>query len=697
MSDIVERVQVLIGGNAEGAKKVIREVEEEMKASQRRMKDSSVSVGRDAGDKMGRAFATAQDRWLRVAESGFRRYGGRIGSYVADIIGQFDKISKAREATNNLSRVSGGGGGGGASAAEIAAGSAIGSAAARGGIRNRINRFGTGIYNLAFGSRRPNKGFGESIFDRVRTIASRRRSADARDLIGDMDEPDRVKRAGELLAQNRRGGIRGLIGDLAYQSRVPKVGSVLQSALSKSGGVRGAAGEMLGGVARTGLGIGRMAFAPIGVGALALGGAAIAGGAALYNKGKENRETRKKLLDSEDLVKEIDAIKDPVKKAQKILEEFGENGAGRFRELKEETKSLRESLGSSDWANAAEKIVVGWESITNWLSGIFSPLIKQIGKEINELASMWTGMSDEMVEESQRIEASINRNRRKADKILEDRAKKEKKAVEDKKKYTEGLQKELAAEEAEAAELVKEKISLEQQYVELQQIIFGLSEKKNRSLEEEVMLKKANNEFTKVNSKLEEQRAKDSEKAADAAAKEAQARERISDRSKLGVGDLAKKNTPAGRAAAQVESLEEQAQNARAAGNIGLADRLTGQANNIRGKLGAAGIIKSGEFGDEFPSMPEQSPLTAEQLLSTSNQGYGYMQSQQRQKQADAYSQQGAILKYGNRLGPVGAQLQAAAKKRQAEIAGKAAQKGRGINEYFIENGRLPVEPFNGK
>ena len=110
--DIVQRVQVLIGGDASQAKKVIKEVEGELKASQARQRSTAATTGAQTGDAYGRAYNRAQDRWLKVAEDGFRKYGGTVGGILGDILGQFDKIGKAREATDVLRRAGRGAGGG---------------------------------------------------------------------------------------------------------------------------------------------------------------------------------------------------------------------------------------------------------------------------------------------------------------------------------------------------------------------------------------------------------------------------------------------------------------------------------------------------------------------------------------------------------------------------------------------------------
>jgi hypothetical protein len=127
-----------------------------------------------------------------------------------------------------------------------------------------------------------------------------------------------------------------------------------------------------------------------------------------------------------------------------------------------------------------------------------------------------------------------------------------------------------------------------------------------------------------------------------------------------------------------------------------LADQLSGRANNIRNSLGQSGILKSGEFGDEFPGMEGYGGLSTEDTLETSKKGFAYMQNQAKQRVSDAYIGQSAISKFGHRLGPVGKHLQQVARKRADELAGRNKEK-RGINEYYTENGFINVKAKNGR
>ena len=117
MSDITQKVQILIGGDASQAKKVIQEVENELKASKQRQQNQARSqvnehgnMGRDAADRFGREYNRAQDRWLGVASQGFRKYGGTIGSIIAEVIEQFDSLERAAKTSERLERRWGEGG-----------------------------------------------------------------------------------------------------------------------------------------------------------------------------------------------------------------------------------------------------------------------------------------------------------------------------------------------------------------------------------------------------------------------------------------------------------------------------------------------------------------------------------------------------------------------------------------------------------
>lgn len=686
MSDIVQKVQVLIGGNAEQAKKVIKEVEDSMKASQQRMKAQSTNVGKDMGDQMGKAFSQAQDKWLKVAEGSLRQYGGRVGRVIADIIGQFDRIGKARDASRRLSNLGGQGTptNTGLSAVEIAAATAAGSSLANGGgqaigrtVKSVVKR-GKFAGLPLFGSTSKQQ-FAERTraygLDRGLSFL-RAHPHDDVNTIPDSETLGSYKDFRKHFYDSKTGkGVQGL-----REAMRPRMMDKIMARSMMPVGIKGAIGGLAGG---------------IGIGAGIIG-AGIAGIGALASKAKENAETRKQINEAKELIDTIESIQDPVKQTQRVIEEFGENGLEKFRELKDSTKELQESLGSEGWQNAADKAAVAWMNIKDTFSSIIDPIIEGAGKLVNGVMSYITGMTDEMVEESRRVEASIQKNIRLAQQIKEKRASAEKKADEEKKKRDEELLKAIQREKEETNSLLRDQIDLEQQKVDLENITAQLGEKKNRTLEEEYNYRKAINELIKVDSKLNEKRAKDLEDAQRAAEKEAEARERIADRSKLGISELAEKNTGAGRAASQVQSLEEAAKNARANGNNRLADRLSSQANALRGKLGAAGIIKSSEFGDEYPTDGmEAGPLSAEQLLETSRKGYGWIQGQQKQKSSDDYLLQGAVSKFGNRLGPSGMKLQDLARARQAELEGRKAK--RGLNEFFIENGYVPMKAKNAK
>lgn len=656
MANIIEKVQVLIGGNADQAKKVIKEVEDTLKQSQDRMKANSVRVGKDSGEQVGRAYAQAQDKWLKVAEDGLRRYGGRVGAMAANIIAQFDKISKARESSTNARdierrsiqqverNVVG-------TTTQIAAETGATYAATRKAVKPLENRFATtSTINV--------KGVGN-----VPII-------EAEGLSGtDMDAFNRTLR-GRYNQLRPRGFFR--------MPTMEDLGKTYGTTIPRAIGA---------GVVGVGLGVATI-------------GAAVAGISALATKAKENAETRKQIELNNEYIESINEIKDPIQRTKKILEEFGNDGIAKFNQLKDSTKELQKSLGSEEWQSAADKAKSAMDSITNFFAPAWDSIVLYSGKAINSIMQYISGVSEEMVKEERQIIATTEKLKRKTDEILEKRAKAEKKIEEDRKKRNEDLLRDIQREKDESSQLMRDKIDLIQQEKELQQIVNDLASKKKRTLEEEYNLHKATNELTKVSLKVSEQKAKAAEDAADALMKqleaEKQLNEKIVDRNKLSLSELADANTPAGRAAAQVNLLETQAKQATAAGRFDVADRITRSANRIRNELGSAGFLKSSEYGEEFPSNNLVTPApTYRDIQAAQLKRMDDALLNQSKRMGDALLNQSAVSQYGSRLGPIGLQMQQMARERNNQMNENANKKG--IDTFFVENGYLPMKARNAK
>lgn len=121
MSDLKNVVQVQISADASQANKAFNDI---------RRKGESLATplaqsGKKSADSFWGNWNRAQDRWLKVAESGFRRFGGTIGLALAGAIGGFDKFSKAVESTKKS--VGAGSGGKGIGIGEAILASFVGS------------------------------------------------------------------------------------------------------------------------------------------------------------------------------------------------------------------------------------------------------------------------------------------------------------------------------------------------------------------------------------------------------------------------------------------------------------------------------------------------------------------------------------------------------------------------------------------
>lgn len=667
MANQENSVMLHIGGDSSGAKKAINDVNQELAKSQKKVLAESAKSGRAAGDAYGRANAQATEKWLKVVENSLRQHGGRLGSIAANMIGHYDRISKARDASMRATSTGGGGGGGGAGSAAgtaaLAAGAAAGTSA---GVRNKwINRMLFGKNN------NPNKGFGENIFDRIGFIANRRRQ---RDIDGIMSSD----RAGRVLeAQAIKRGSTGLWSDIMYQSRVPYQGSVLASAWQKSGGMRGVIGEGIKGAGSLAL----RALPAVGVGlgaaAASIGGAA-AGLSYMAGRAKENANTRAQINDAKDLIAEIEKIKDPTQQAEKAIELLGKDGQKAFRELKKNVKELESSLGSTGLQNAFDKAASVWGNAKDKIAATLEPLANAFGNMINTIMTKWTGMSDEMVEESRRTQAIIERNQKKIDAINAKAIEKQK----EKEKYDESLKKEIKAEKDKATENERDGISLDKQKEELTSIV-GLLEKKNRSLEEEFSYRKAINELAAVDKELNKQSADAAKDRLDTIRKEydlAQQKQRaIEDQSRYSISDLAQTNSRAGGAARDVLALENAAKESRLTGNHGRAEQLINRANTIRSNLGMAGIITSSEYGDNHPITSPQSVVS----LSPAERMRRQIMSSE------------AVLRYGDRARYGELKRQGLELQRQ-QLSGRKEFKS--IEQIIMENGgKMPVQAFNSK
>lgn len=90
MSDLKNRVEIEVAANATQANKVLEGMPKKAKQE---------------GDKLVKQMGQAQERWLKVAEDGLRKYGGAVGGVFADIIQQYDKVKKAMDASKGMGAV----------------------------------------------------------------------------------------------------------------------------------------------------------------------------------------------------------------------------------------------------------------------------------------------------------------------------------------------------------------------------------------------------------------------------------------------------------------------------------------------------------------------------------------------------------------------------------------------------------------
>jgi hypothetical protein len=666
--DIQQRVQILIGGDATQAKKVIKEVENEMRASQVRQRSTAAKAGSEVGESYGRAFNRAQDRWLKTAEDGFRRYGGRVGGIIANVIGMYDKFDKSVKSTRELgsqsaqSAAAKGAVGNNISTAELVASSVIGSSLSMGKHKKIV-----GVRRSSFKPLQTINGFA------VLPMSVAEQELFSRAMYAqDAMSPAELS-AYDILKQNQ------LKGNKRMRVRQPSIARQARKAVKKipvlgmdiapvARFVGGTAGALVGGTAAAVMGV-VMAFKALG---------------SVYDV---IIEKEKRYASNKDLIDSIEKLGNTTDKTREILKQFGKDGLEAYRKLQEEQIKLgREVEDDKKWRSMSLNAKITTDAISGWFGKLWGGIKYGAASSFNFFAKAF-GVSKEIGDQIAEREADITRMQRLADKQKVDRVQKE---DEDKK----------AKEELDDLRWKEKADELKENELKIAVDLLKLKKDQSKEIKDQLNYEKAKAELDALVEKRseKEREAKEriataAERAADAAEREVEAKKReltrdyeesvrnqrtIEDKSRYTISDLADTNSVAGNAAKNIQSLEGQAKQARLNGNHRLAERLIGQANTIRGQLGAAGITQSGEYGEDFPlakSAPTRALTPAERMQ-------------------EALMMSPGILKYGDRAG-YGA-LKVKGLSRLSEMqSGKKPVKT--LDEYLAENGYIPVKPKNGK
>lgn len=175
---------------------------------------------------------------------------------------------------------------------------------------------------------------------------------------------------------------------------------------------------------------GMFGLAGLGAGALSLGASALAGlglgVAGIGAIGSIRDKQRKEQIEgfkTEDIVKEINAIKDPVARTKKILDEFGKDGQQKFREMEESVKKFRKELGKGEEARQfGDTMSMTWMVIKEKAKGFFDFIAAGFSKVGNISAKLFgQGVTKELSDALMEGEAEIARLEKKLDKKRADK------------------------------------------------------------------------------------------------------------------------------------------------------------------------------------------------------------------------------------------------------------------------------------
>jgi hypothetical protein len=645
--DLQQRIQLIIGGDAKQAEKVLNEVNQHLQDTATNAK----TQGKNTGDKFGQEMARAQDRWLKVLQTGLRQYGGAWGRVLAGVIEQFEKVDKAIAATNKAAATANAVGAAtpnrrGAVASEVVAetgghiaGTAAGSAA------------GIGLYNKR-----------NSLFDVIR----------------------QRKEANQLA--------------LAFGHKPPNPGAIETTLEFAMRGLKKGGSKALGLAARLPMGVLGM-----------LGGGAIAGatlgGLSKLASGSDEREAIAKQIEiTRELVREIEKIKDPVAKTKAIIKEFGEDGQAAYRAAANAVKEYDKAQTDGEKAmrvfgyTARTVINTMKEWVTDgasWIARVtgISFAFRKIGEGALWAAEKITGITPEMVKSIAEGEALTERLEKKLDDKRKERIKKTEQDREDAKKKAEKDAEELKKSQEEYTKAVEEskfeqasvadKIKLARQK-QTELTIEILRSKKGTKEHNELLIQQV-----KLNQQVVELQKEQAEERAKAAVDQG-------DKSRLSLDDLSsmdaktKRQIENQKKAQQIQKLEADAQLAVADNNRIVAEKLLAEAQKLRRELGQLGVLKSSEFNN-VPGRGERATIADMVRLDPSlSKDYGNYA-----RLMDMYNKASDPSERFNVKTAIGAQLQLIQKKIEEKRNSDPAQIM--ANEFVKHGNALPVIPHNGK
>lgn len=336
-----ENVTVVIDGDSKPLEMAVAKSNKVLEQSQKNNERIASKGGQSAGDAFGRQFNRAQDRWMNLAENGFRKWGGTVGGIVADVLGAFDKVDKVQQATERFERTAVRGAGShlaseaGGNAAGVAAGSAIGSYAGSNGI----------IESLLV--KRAKQQFKQA------ELFTRRGNMEKLAGMGPVTIGDRLN-AGMMYA---RGGVNMIRGKLG--------------------------GPDLGGISKFFGGSIGLAVAG-GIGAIA---AVVKGYEKLAQVYDEIVEKQKKFADNKFVIDAIESLGNTTDKTRAILKKFGDDGLEAYRKLQDEQKKLGIELERDEkWKILSTQAKISLDGVKQEFGGLWDNIKYGFAKAFTSLS-----------------------------------------------------------------------------------------------------------------------------------------------------------------------------------------------------------------------------------------------------------------------------------------------------------------------
>jgi hypothetical protein len=553
--NIEERIDVVVAGNASGAIKAINEVTKETEKASKTTSDIKAKSGKKDADRYFSAYNRAQAGWLRVLENNFRRYGGRVGGIIGDVIKNYTDVSRAMTHTRQV---------GGQVSGDILGNAAVGGAAT-----------GAGAFG---GSLLGQKKKPHLVFDGIDDILANKPSKKPTFLskIGNFIKP--LIMFGTVIASVVV-SVGALFAAMKKLSNVYKELYDKQVLLTKNQALIDSINAM--------------------------GSSTERNAEILRRFGEDGFDAYAKLRDEHrKLAQEL--------KNKEGLSEYGAAANASLQAISDKVQEVRDQVAS---LTGVESFKSGFGSgLLEMGAGGWDILQKGFQKSPVGWVMKKFGYEGATKEDGEDI-ARGDREVLKRQQLLNDKLKariaadKEAKELQDDKNK---LDKDALNIQNEIVELQNERLTIEQQIDIVNKRQKQLVDEQKKYSKDSIEFKtlevdKLKNQLTltELINKREDER---NQLIAD--------RNRLADRDKFSISELAgseEASAAARNAANDIQRLEDQAKIARSYGNTDASESLRNQANQIRNKLGQAGIISANEFGDDFKF--ENRPRSVAELI----------------------------------------------------------------------------------